>query len=286
VRPHIFWNDYERYSTTVGRSASQATRLTTHYALSTVLLSDPPPSQADLHFRLLGIPVRVHPLFWVGGLFLGANASHDFLDLVLFVAAFLPAILAHELGHALAAMWYGFRPWITLYGMGGLTSYNPAGNFGRHRLGTSGQILISLAGPIAGFILAAGLAAAIFTVGRGSGLHLNPVMGRIPVLPYLDQPAIHSRAVDYCNDLFAITVFWGLINLLPIYPLDGGQIAQEILLVINRRDGIRQSLILSCVTAIAMAVVAITQWHSGLTAIFFGYLAYSSYMLLQGGGMW
>ena len=31
----------------------------------TMFLSTPPPSQADLHFHVLGIPVRVHPFFWL-----------------------------------------------------------------------------------------------------------------------------------------------------------------------------------------------------------------------------
>ena len=40
-------------------------------------LNDPAPSQGDLHFSLLNIPVRVHPMFWVMGLILGASGSDD-----------------------------------------------------------------------------------------------------------------------------------------------------------------------------------------------------------------
>ena len=40
-----------------------------------MLLQDPPPTQADLHFELFGFPVRVHPYFWLIALLLGLNGS-------------------------------------------------------------------------------------------------------------------------------------------------------------------------------------------------------------------
>ena len=46
-------------------------------------------------------------------------------------------------------------------------------------------------------------------------------------------------------DLLFINIFWGLVNLLPVYPLDGGQIAREVLGLVNPADGLRQSLWLS-----------------------------------------
>ncbi|MGD0882088.1 MAG: hypothetical protein ABSB09_11025, partial [Acidimicrobiales bacterium] len=70
--------------------------------------------------------------------------------------------------------------------------------------------------------------------------------------------------------------------LLPIYPLDGGQIAREVLVQSHPREGIRASLCLSIAAAVAMAVIGLTQWHRDLFVVaMFGYLAYSSYMTLQ-----
>jgi Zn-dependent protease len=86
------------------------------------------------------------------------------------------------------------------------------------------------------------------------------------------------RFVSY---LLYISVFWGLINLLPIYPLDGGQIARELLMKANPRQGIRQSLLLSVVAAGGLAVVGLVLWRSWFVALLFGYLAYSSYVALQ-----
>ena len=61
---------------------------------------------------------------------------------------------------------------------------------------------------------------------------------------------------------------------------DGGQIAREVLLTFNPRDGIRQSLWLSIVAAVGMAVFGLSR-EMYFTAIFFAYLAYSSYIMLE-----
>jgi Zn-dependent protease len=74
---------------------------------------------------------------------------------------------------------------------------------------------------------------------------------------------------------------WGLINLLPVYPLDGGRVAREICTLGNPRRGIVLSLRISMVVAALMAAIAALSWNSLYTAILFGYLAYSSYRTLE-----
>ena len=94
---------------------------------------------------------------------------------------------------------------------------------------------------------------------------------------------------DFVNDIFFICTLWGLLNLLPVFPLDGGQIAREILLIFNPRQGVAQSLILSIFTAILLAAAALIKLQSFYTAILFAYLAYESYKVLQFytlGGRW
>ena len=85
-----------------------------------MLLNEPPRSQGDLNFMLLGIPIRIHWMFWLMALFLGYN-SRGPKELLVWVAALLVSILVHELGHAAVMRLYGLQPSITLYGMGGLT---------------------------------------------------------------------------------------------------------------------------------------------------------------------
>jgi Zn-dependent protease len=83
------------------------------------------------------------------------------------------------------------------------------------------------------------------------------------------------------SDLLFINIFWGLVNLLPVYPLDGGQIARELLELANPADGARQALWLSVIAAIVVAILAFTKLHDQYMAIFFAYLAYMSYTTLQ-----
>ena len=49
------------------------------------------------------------------------------------------------------------------------------------------------------------------------------------------------------------------MNLLPVYPLDGGQIARELFTLGNPRNGIIQSLQLSVGAAVLVAAYALTQ---------------------------
>ncbi len=197
--------------------------------------------------------------------------------MLIWVVAVFFSILVHEFGHALAMEAYGFRPWIVLHGLGGLTCRDQGYRFRSRRSESLGEILICLAGPAAGFLLAAVLVLAIMAAGYGHGLEFERLWGLMPSVRLRNAP----RLAEWCNQVFYISVIWGLVNLLPVYPLDGGQVAREVLLTLNPRGGIGQSLWLSVLAAAAMAVYGLVQWRSLYVALFFGYLAYSSYQTLQ-----
>ncbi len=242
-----------------------------------MLLGDPPPTPYDLNFSLFGIPVRIHPFFWAIAILLGIRSSGA-AELLVWVVALFVAILFHEFGHALAMRAYGFRPWITLYGFGGLASRD-ASQFGHSRGNAPlGQIIISFAGPGAGFLLAALVCGVVVLCGHEIGVLVGPPYG-IAVFPIGIIGSLQLTLFIY--HLLFVSVAWGLVNLLPIYPLDGGQIAREIFLLANPRDGIRQSLILSMFTAVVMAVVGLALWGSIWVGFLFGYFAYTSYKTLQ-----
>ncbi len=136
------------------------------------MFGEPGPTQGDIHFKLLGMPIRIHPLFWLIAVILGAN-SGGVIEVLIWVAAVLVSILIHELGHALVIKAFGFHPWIVLYGMGGLTIHDPAENYNSKANTTLGQISISIAGPLAGFLLAAALLAALYLAGFGASNQLR-----------------------------------------------------------------------------------------------------------------
>ncbi|MBK6647729.1 MAG: hypothetical protein IPG44_18635 [Anaerolineales bacterium] len=70
------------------------------------MLQSVSPTRFDLQFSIAGIPVRVHPLFWVIALLLGSNSGHSLMVVVWIIVVFI-SILIHELGHAFAFRRYG-----------------------------------------------------------------------------------------------------------------------------------------------------------------------------------
>lgn len=249
-----------------------------------MILAEPPPSQGDLHFRLFDFPVRVHPFFWLISLVMALRGEAvPPLEVVTWISAVFVSILVHELGHAFLQRRYGGQPRIVLHGMGGLAICNDCDR------STRSQILISFAGPLAGFVLAAALALVLVIAGHEPGLYLeggvspaqsNPV-GLKVVGFWLIWESFASPAVnDLLRQLFFINIMWGLVNLLPIYPLDGGQISREVCQLSDPRGGLILSLRISMIAAVGMAIYGLSGGDLFLT-ILFGYLAYSSYKTLE-----
>lgn len=249
-----------------------------------MFLADPPPTAWDLNFRIAGIPVRVHPWFWlvalllIGGLLQRVTSVPGLLGLVLpWMAALFVAVLTHELGHALVMRAYGRAPRITLYGLGGFTTSGYERLYSSRGFSTLGQVLIAAAGPAAGFLLAAIVGLVCMASGHVVNLQLGGVYGIfLGVSPFLP-----IWLWWFVESLLVVCVFWGVMNLLPIYPLDGGHIAREILVARDRHEGIRQSLVLSMVTAAGVAAIAALRWQDLFVALFFGYLAFQSYRTWQ-----
>ena len=217
-----------------------------------MLFASSSPSPYDLRFELFGVPVRITPFFWVVALFLGHSLQLE--TALVWVGAVLVSILVHEFGHAFVQRAFGGRPEITLYAFGGL-AYAPGVRDGWWR-----QVLISLAGPAAGFALA-GL---VWGLVRAFGPP-NALLGSF-----------------FLEALLLINVAWGVINLAPIWPLDGGHVARELLTVLMPpATGIRVSLWLSMLCAAAGGAVLFALTRSLWNAALFGMLAYQSYETLQ-----
>jgi Zn-dependent protease len=243
-----------------------------------MLLGEPAPTPADLHFRLFGFPVRVHPLFWLVALLLGmpSGENADPLNTLIWVAVVFVSILVHELGHAFVQRFYGGRPWITLYSFGGLASCKDCDNR------PISQILISAAGPVAGFALAAVVVAVLWALGHLRGIEASLIP--IDWIPFdWEYAASHGKWSPRDSliwDLLQVNILWGLLNLLPIYPLDGGRIARELFTLRNARAGIIRSLQLSMATAAVVAAYALLR-ERFFTCVMFAFLAYGNYQALQ-----
>lgn len=228
-----------------------------------------------MHFQLLGIPVRIHPFFWVIAVFMGIQGDNNApARILIWVGAVFLSILVHEMGHALMARYYGWPPRITLYGFGGLATYSPTHHDSRSR------IIILVAGPGAGFLLVALVLAVVHATGHRVSIDRANFLPYWVFYDYFGGSLPNNLDVLIMNLLF-VNIFWGLVNLLPVYPLDGGQIARELMMQNNPHEGMKQSLWLSVITGAGIAIFGAFQLGSPFMAVFFGYMAYSSYSMLQ-----
>ena len=245
------------------------------------LFQPPPPTQYDLRFSIAGIPVRVHPLFWLIALLFGA--SGDLVQLPIWVFVVFVSILIHELGHALAMRRYGQPSRIILHFAGGLTVPEPVSwgsGWANVSLRPNQEIFISLAGPGAGFLLAALVVVAVII--SGGSIITNWLFGVIP-LPVAALMPIGGRVISLLvTMLLWVNVFWGLINLLPVYPLDGGNVSRYLLLQADPIDGVRKSLWISVIAGGLVAIAGLLILRSVYMALLFGLLAFQSYQSLQG----
>lgn len=241
-----------------------------------MLLGSPDNTPYDLRFRLLAIPVRVHPLFWLVMVVI-SGASDDLLAAAVFVACAFVSVLVHELGHGLSSRAFGGEPdGIVLYAMGGFCVV-PV-----ERLRRFQKFVMYMMGPFAGFALL-GLVLllakvvygvspvdAIALIGFGPGSPLEGIR-RLPPSPALRMAFFF---------LIEINVLWGLLNLLPLWPLDGGRMTEVLLEQIDRRSASRRAHVLSLLTAGVIAVVFAMQ-HQYMMAVWFGYFGFINYQLLH-----
>lgn len=235
-----------------------------------MILAEPPRSQYDLHFSVFGVPVRVHPLFWLVALLLGAGLEEPKLVLM-WIGVVFASILIHELGHVVAYRYFGMPAEVVLYSFGGL-----AVSRGYRWPSPAAQMVISFAGPLAGFIVAAFIFVCLQTFQQPFRLWIGlPMIVNYDVVPFLPINAFYLVFLA-----LQINLYWGIVNLLPIYPLDGGQIARALFQKLDVPDAIHKSLMLSILAAGAVALVGLKERQTFL-AVMFGYLAYQNYQMMQ-----
>lgn len=204
---------------------------------------------AKAHFHVLGIPVRIEPFFWIASVLLAYDLG-DARLIIMWVAVVLVSVLVHELGHAVALKAFGQPSAIVLHGFGGLTS-SP------RKLDRARSIAVTLAGPFAALALLGIPALLLRESDYGVELRFDhqlgdEVFGIWPVIVF----------AAYVN------IWWSIANLLPIRPLDGGNVLTELV-------GIQRARLVSIVVGTGAAVWAYT--HSEMfryTAFFAGFLVF------------
>lgn len=262
------------------------------------MLQEPSTSPYDWHFSCFGFQVRVAWGFWLASAVLGWGYS-QWLDsyfftqridspgaamlLVIWIAAIFFSILVHELGHSFAMRRYGVHSRIVLYHFGGLAIPESFGawNAGRRRasLHPRESIVISAAGPA----VQIALAVLVWIAGRAVKMPMemdSELAYYFGVdLPLREDP---SSATTYAifNMLVTPNIWWGLLNLIPVLPLDGGNILQNALRIFGQRDAFRTSYLVSMICAVLMALYF---FRSGQTyaGLMFAMLAYGNWQIMQ-----
>lgn len=245
------------------------------------MLGEPQRTEYDWNFEIFGIPCRVHPFFWLLALMLGIRGNSS-QGVLIWVSVVFVSVLVHELGHAFTIRYFGWSPRVVLHSFGGLAIYDPSfspwqsGSGRRARRTTATQILISLAGPGAGFVLATLVVALLFLT-----KHELPFYFFGTVVTIGSGTDLFGPLYLIAMFLLEVNIYWGILNLMPIYPLDGGQVARE-LFVANSHDGGRKALQLSLATAVVLAALCLVRFDQFYLAIMFGYMGYMNYQQLNG----
>lgn len=185
-----------------------------------------------IKFKLLGYPVEIEGSFLLitvlfGSSFIQGNQLGAFFEVSLIL---LISILVHEFGHALAFKKNNIDSRIVLHGLGGLCI--PSSGY----LKPKDNMIVCLCGPFAGFALAL-----VYYLVSTAGI--------------LPEFALPSQYRDYI--VYFINVGWGIFNLLPIYPLDGGQSLHNFLMWKNVKSSLSKALKVSIIFLVAVGAYAL-----------------------------
>jgi Zn-dependent protease len=228
-----------------------------------------------VRFTIFGVPVEIQPWFWLTAAILSrgidARTPEQFKLALLFIFAATISILVHEFGHALVGRRLGGgRARVVLWAFGGL-AYNEGGRFTRWQ-----RFWMIAAGPGAGFALFLLLVTVLLVAfGPRDGatlvsLGLFNTGGGVSASTaafFSERYALFSLISDF----LWINFWWGLVNLLPVMPLDGGQITE---LFVKPRKRVHE---IALVAAVAMALVGALWLQSIYVTLLFGYLAWKNY---------
>ena len=205
------------------------------------------------HFSIAGIPVRVEPVFFVISALFGLRYAEESVSLVfVWMGVTFVSILVHELGHGLSLKAFGHPSAIVLHGFGGVT-------LSRRHLDKARSVVVSLAGSIVALVV-------LWLPARqleGSDW-------------YFEQDLWLRGAVTFTA--FA-NLWWSVANLLPIRPLDGGNVVSELF-------GTPAARRASVVVAAAGGIWALrnNQPYAGMFALFLAFTNFQEIQMERTGG--
>jgi hypothetical protein len=193
------------------------------------------------------IPVAIHPFFWVCAALIGWLNSPSLLGALIWIGIIFFSVLFHEFGHALSAVIFRQSARIQLVALGGLTSYEgPKLKFWQ-------QFIIVFNGPLFGFIL---FLASTFLL----------------QMQWPPLPTAILKMTQIAN------LFWSVVNLFPVLPLDGGQLLRIAFEAMFGLKGYKASLLVGGVFSV-LAALGFFLIQAYLAGAFFFLFAFQSFDL-------
>ncbi len=213
-------------------------------------------------FRIRGIQVYLHWSWLVVAYFEIVNRVNRYQSMswnIIEYLAIFGIVLLHEFGHALACRQVGGQAnRIMLWPLGGVAFVQPPPR--------PGAVLWSIAaGPLVNVILVP-ITVIAFVIAAGAGLRQE-----------------HRDFVHFLLSISAINLGLLIFNLLPIYPLDGGQILQALLwFFIGQARSLMVSGIIGLAGAAGVIVLALVRLQDrwlALVAIFVAWQAWRGFRI-------
>jgi Zn-dependent protease len=183
-------------------------------------------------FRIGPFPVTVYAWFFLSAVLLGQSYGFGW-KMAAWIFVVFVSVLCHELGHAVVGRVFGGHPEIQLQAFGGVTFPQF-----KKRPGPGRQFLLSLAGPLFGLFLGAA------------------AWGLVQFFP----PAAGSPADWTMRQFMWVSVAWAIFNLLPILPLDGGQMMLAVIEGVRRKPSVALASWISVAFSVTVGAGVSLRW--------------------------
>lgn len=231
-----------------------------------------------IEFTLFGVPIRIQPWHWIGLAIIGGalniRDASDLLIVALFMIVGFLAILLHELGHALVGRKLGGGgASIELVILGGFTQHYNCHLKGKQRAmviaaGPASTLLFGVLGFFLCLFLMNGSLPDTITV--ASYLIANPLIA----FQFALEPGAMMQ-IYFVGCMLFVSFWWTLFNILPIYPMDGGQFLAEYV------KSLKKVHLIGMITAIVVGFLSFFIMGSFLLTAFMAFFAYSNFKNYQ-----
>lgn len=204
-----------------------------------------------MNFTFLKIPLYIHPSFWILVLLFSGIIESQSIASFFYIFIIFISLIVHEYGHGLTALYFGASPKIELHAFGGTTYHN-------NNLTKKQDFLITLAGPL-----------------------FESLLIIIPFY-FLKFHIFHHYYINYFLYLtYKINLFWCLVNLIPLYPLDGGKLCKYLLSSKWGTNGDKASIIISIICGVLGSSYFLANKYYAFGSIFVMYGLQNLQMLRQ-----